>query len=617
MARKKQEVALQIDIESQEDMDEMLNKDGLIVMDVYQEWSGPCKAMVSIFRKIKNEIGDELLRFAMAKCDTVDSLERYRGRCEPCFLFFAGGVLVNVIRGSNSPLINKVIMEQLAYEHKVLDGSAERKEIRDPLLADFDDRGAFDEEDEDEDGEEGSKRGVTLAIIKPNVVAEGKAEEVMEKATGIEILEHTERQLTEEEARSFYSDKEGEEFYEDLVKFMSSGPSHVLVLSKGETGEGIVEEWRELLGPPSVEEAKEKAPDSLRAKYGKESYANALHGSDSQARAMAELAFFFPNYTVPTVPRGKKPHVQRTLALIRPDALREKKEEIMAKVKEAGFQIAMQKEMQLTKEQAEAFYSEHKGESYFDTLTTRMSSGPVLALALARDDAITGWRDLLGPKDVKEAQESAPDSLRAQFSHTDDPVNALHGSDSPSTAENELNFFFPMQQTVAVIKPEAYESKDAIIDRIKEAGFHVAARKETELTADIAEQFYKGVEGKEFYGDLVKHMTSGQTLFMVLSREDAVDGWRSLIGPTDPEKAKEEAPESLRAQFGKDTLANAVHGSSSAEQAAENIKILFGDIQFQPDGSVKGVIRFYAAASLYGIEFALITYSQSLCQLSP
>ena len=52
-----------------------------------------------------------------------------------------------------------------------------------------------------------------------------------------------------------------QEYFEDLVQFMSSGPSYVLVLTKGETGEGIVEEWRSLLGPASVEEAKEQAPD--------------------------------------------------------------------------------------------------------------------------------------------------------------------------------------------------------------------------------------------------------------------------------------------------------------------------------------------------------------------
>ena len=59
----------------------------------------------------------------------------------------------------------------------------------------------------------------------------------------------------------WHFDNSFQEYFEDLVKFMSSGPSHILVLTKGETGEGIVEEWRNLLGPASVEEAKEQAPD--------------------------------------------------------------------------------------------------------------------------------------------------------------------------------------------------------------------------------------------------------------------------------------------------------------------------------------------------------------------
>ena len=82
------------------------------------------------------------------------------------------------------------------------------------------------------------------------------------------------------------------------------------------------------------------------------------------------------------------------------------------------------------------------------------------------------------------------------------------------------------------------------MDKIKEAGFNIAARKETEMTKEIAEQFYKDHTDKDYFGDLTDHMTSGPTLFMVLSREDAVDGWRSIIGPTDPEQAKEQNPDS-------------------------------------------------------------------------
>merc|ERR550532_2188468 len=226
----------------------MLAKEGLTIVDIYQEWCGPCKAMITNFRRIKNELGDDLLHFSVAKADTVDALERYRGRCEPCFLFYAGGVLVSVIRGVNAPLINRTVTEQLAHEHKVLEGNAERKEIKDPLLGELEDsaKDQDDDDGEDEDGEgmkysgekiifeslpeaadeiEEVKKTVTVAIIKPNVCKqEGKADEIIEqmKERGFDILERDERTMTEDEAREFYKHKEGEEYFNDLVTSMSS-----------------------------------------------------------------------------------------------------------------------------------------------------------------------------------------------------------------------------------------------------------------------------------------------------------------------------------------------------------------------------------------------------------
>lgn len=74
---------------------------------------------------------------------------------------------------------------------------------------------------------------------------------------------------------------------------------------------------------------------------------------------------------------------------------------------------------------------------------------------------------------------------------------------------------------------------------------------------------------------------------MVLSKPDAVMGWRAVIGPTDPEQAKEQDPNCLRAIFGKSALENAVHGSSDPEHAREEIERMFGDVKFQPDGSAE------------------------------
>ncbi|XP_070186050.1 thioredoxin domain-containing protein 6-like isoform X12 [Littorina saxatilis] len=612
MARKKQEITLMREIESQEEWEDIMAKEGLWVVDVYQEWCGPCDAMVGNFRRIKNELGDELLHFAMGKADTIEALEKYRGNCEPCFLFFAGGVLVSYIHGANAPLILRTLTEQLAQEHKVLDGNAERKEVKDPFVTNRMQESLADEEEEEE--EEGGRKfqyrgeliiyddeltpaeqyeeveeGFTVALIKPNVVAEGKTDEILAemKAKGIKVIAQEQRQLTEDEAREFYSHLKDEDFFEELVKFMSSGPSHVLVLTKGQADDSIIKEWRDMLGPPAVEDAKEQAPESLRARFGDAGLMNALHGSDSKETAARELAFFFPHMDAPKL-HTKKKDVQRTLALIRPDAFASQKDEILQKIKDAGFEIALSKVVSLSREQAENFYKEHEGQPYFEDLVTRMSSGPMLALGLARDDAVTGWREMLGPPDLEEAKTNAPDSLRAQFALDENPLNQLHGSDSPETAKVEIDYFFPVEQTVAMIKPDAYGTKDAIIEKIHEAGFRIAAQKEDHITKEIAEAFYEDQKDKDYFNDLVEHMISGPTMFMVLSREDAVEGWRKVIGPTDPDEAKEQAPDSLRAQFGQDVLQNAVHGCSNKEDAQQKIKKIFGHLEFAADGTVKG-----------------------------
>ncbi|XP_060065627.1 thioredoxin domain-containing protein 3 homolog [Ylistrum balloti] len=612
MARRKQEIQLQQEIETQEEWEDIMSKEGLYVVDVYQEWCGPCTGLVANLKRLKNELGDDLLHFAIAKADTIDALEKYRGRCEPCFLFYAGGVLVAVVRGANSPQVMRTVTEQLQHEHKVIDGSGERKEIKDPYISMVDnmDNEMDEDEEEAEDGRPASKKGgkqmkfkgeiinygdendrsqetkkeVTVAVIKPDAVKAGKVDEIIEdiKAHGIEILKQEERLMTEDEAKNIYTHLQDEEFFNDLITIMTSGPSHILVLTKGRTGENIINEFRDLIGPTSVEEAKENKPESLRAKHGQETYMNALHGSSSEDQAMRELAFFFPDYAIPAA--EGKPKLQRTLALIRPDAFRLHKDEVIQMISDAGFKIALQKEMSLTKEMAEDFYKEHQGQEYFDELTTRMSSGPLLALGLAREDAVEGWRSMLGPKELEKAKEEAPDSLRAKFAVEDVMVNQFHGSDSESSAQKELEYFFPVQQTMAVIKPDALGTKDEIIEKVHEAGFKIAARKETTLSKEIAEEFYSDHKDKDYYNDLVEHMSSGPTMFMVLSREDAVDGWRSLIGPTDPEKAKEESPESLRALYGGDILKNAVHGSSNTDRAKEHIQKIFGDLKFTPEG---------------------------------
>jgi len=101
----------------------------------------------------------------------------------------------------------------------------------------------------------------------------------------------------------------------------------------------------------------------------------------------------------------------------------------------------------LTQERVSEFYAEHEGKPFFEKLTQFMSSGPVVALALSRQGAIAGWRELMGPTNSHTARDTAPSSLRARFG-TDQTMNACHGSDSKESAARELRFYFPkLQQT--------------------------------------------------------------------------------------------------------------------------------------------------------------------------
>lgn len=147
---------------------------------------------------------------------------------------------------------------------------------------------------------------------------------------------------------------------------MTSDVSCVLALTKDGNTEDVINGWRKDIGA-DVAEPKEN-PDSFRAHYATNKLMNAIHGSDSRESASRELAFFFPEHDG----QGAKKNIQRTLALIRPSAFAQHKDSIVKKIKEQGFQIAMAKTVKLSKEQAEEFYSEHRGRPYFDDLVKEM-----------------------------------------------------------------------------------------------------------------------------------------------------------------------------------------------------------------------------------------------------
>ncbi|HTM06676.1 MAG TPA: nucleoside-diphosphate kinase [Patescibacteria group bacterium] len=131
--------------------------------------------------------------------------------------------------------------------------------------------------------------------------------------------------------------------------------------------------------------------------------------------------------------------IEYTFAMIKPDAVLARNSGAIIKIiEENGFEILRMHKIQLIKEAAEEFYEEHKEKPFFKEMVDFICSGPVIILALAKENAVKEWRNLIGATDSRKA---AAGTIRATFG-TDIGNNAVHGSDSQESAERELSMFF-------------------------------------------------------------------------------------------------------------------------------------------------------------------------------
>jgi len=133
------------------------------------------------------------------------------------------------------------------------------------------------------------------------------------------------------------------------------------------------------------------------------------------------------------------PDMERTFAIIKPDAVAAKYTgRIVQRIEEAGFTIRAMRLTHLTKNEAEGFYAVHRERPFFSSLTSFMSSGPCIVMALEAPDAIKRWRTLMGATDPAKADVT---TLRREYGKSIES-NATHGSDAPDTASFELGYFF-------------------------------------------------------------------------------------------------------------------------------------------------------------------------------
>jgi nucleoside-diphosphate kinase len=140
------------------------------------------------------------------------------------------------------------------------------------------------------------------------------------------------------------------------------------------------------------------------------------------------------------------PSPQTTLAILKPDAVAAGHAGAMlAQLVEEGFTIRGLEMLRLTEAQAQAFYEVHRERPFYGSLVEFMTSGPVIPVALEREDAVAHLRQVMGATDVAKAE---PGTLRANFG-TSIEKNAVHGSDSPENAALEVAFFFSRAELLA------------------------------------------------------------------------------------------------------------------------------------------------------------------------
>ena len=131
--------------------------------------------------------------------------------------------------------------------------------------------------------------------------------------------------------------------------------------------------------------------------------------------------------------------LQRTFSIVKPDAVAKNATgAIVAMIQEAGFRILGMKMLEITKEQAEGFYAVHASKPFFNSLTTFMSSGPIVVMALEKVNAIADLRKLMGATNPANAE---PGTIRKKWAESIER-NAIHGSDAEDTARFELSYFF-------------------------------------------------------------------------------------------------------------------------------------------------------------------------------
>nr|VZI50372.1 unnamed protein product [Spirometra erinaceieuropaei] len=447
----KKEEKIQVDIDSQSAWDELMEKQGLKVVDVYQEWSGPCESLMNIFRRIKVEINDDLLTFATANAERIDALASYRGRCEPYFLFFGASYLVGVVRGANAPEIENLINQLLAQEHEIVDGTRTRTVIEDTYTREIQE--AKEAEARRKARETVVEQEAFPLIINPDFVGTDVAIEItdMLQENDFQVLFDEEKVLATEILSTILEDEQEDEDYEDRLNLFSSGPSRCLLIIKDsqgifdeiipfftlhKPGETKNQENDELqLHEPDTDE---RQIESIRDKYGNGNHKAIVKFWESKETANNVRKVLFPNFTPakviarPKEEEDEKPpeenheslekenesvksnpltgsedlKSQSILIVILPTASTTFRVELLATLNEADFEIKLTREFVLSENDVREFCNMAKMDFSNQDLVNEMTSGTTMVLMASKCNAFETMKKIIGPESFSRVGEN-------------------------------------------------------------------------------------------------------------------------------------------------------------------------------------------------------------------
>uniref|UniRef100_A0A8C9Y5Y1 Nucleoside diphosphate kinase homolog 7 n=1 Tax=Sander lucioperca TaxID=283035 RepID=A0A8C9Y5Y1_SANLU len=260
---------------------------------------------------------------------------------------------------------------------------------------------------------------------------------------------------------------------------------------------------------------------------------------------------------------------ERTLAVIKPDVIT-KIGDVLELIYSSNLIVTKAKMVTLTWKQAADFYVEHQSKPFFNNLVQFVSSGPVVAMELMGDEAMSTWRRLLGPADSAVARKEAPQSIRAQFG-TDGIKNVGHGSDSFAAAARELEFFFP--STIGHGPSNTAILTDCTCCIIKT---HAISEGLTgKILNSISARFSCPSVCYGLVDSMVTELCSGPCMVLEIHGTDVPQSFRELCGPVDPEISRHLRPTTLRALYGKDKVKNAVHCTDMPEDGVLEVQYFF------------------------------------------